>query len=48
MENGPTTAATEVAARLELSHDAAHRALNELLERRLVQIEAGGYRTLTA
>lgn len=48
MENGPSTAATEVAKRLELSPDAALRALNELLERRLVQQEAGGYRPLTA
>lgn len=48
MENGPTAAATEVAERLKLSPDAADRALNELLQRRLVQQEAGGYRTLTA
>ncbi|MEJ2237443.1 MAG: hypothetical protein P8X82_04020 [Gemmatimonadales bacterium] len=48
MENGPTAAATEVAERLKLSPDVADRALNELLRRRLVQQEAGGYRTLTA
>jgi hypothetical protein len=47
MENGPTEA-TEVAARLEMPTDATERVLDELLERRLVQQEAGGYRALTA
>ena len=47
MENGPA-AATEVAARLDMPTDATERVLDELLERRLVQQEAGGYRALTA
>ncbi|UCD25699.1 MAG: hypothetical protein JSW51_07250 [Gemmatimonadota bacterium] len=47
MEDGPT-GATDVAARLEMPTDATERVLDELLERRLVQHEAGGYRALTA
>ncbi len=47
MENG-TVEAPEVAARLDLPTDTTERALGELLERRLVQQEAGGYRALTA
>jgi len=47
METGPA-AATQLAARLEMTTDATRLLLDELLERRLVQQEAGGYRALTA
>lgn len=44
-ENG-SAAANEVAARLDMPADATRRVLDELLQRRLVQQEADGYRSL--
>jgi DNA-binding IclR family transcriptional regulator len=46
-ENGPA-AANEVAAHLDMPAEATRLVLNELLQRRLVQQEAGSYRPLSA
>ena len=47
IENGPALV-NDVAARLDMSTETTRQVLNELLERRLVQQEAGGYRAPTA
>jgi hypothetical protein len=47
IENGPALV-NEVAQRLDMPPETTREVLNELLERRLVQQEAGGYRALIA
>ncbi len=47
IESGPALV-NDVAARLDMPTETTRQVLNELLERRLVQQEAGGYRAPTA